>query len=145
MKKIIASVLMLAALLAAFSAPKPVMAQPSETALHVQIQSLIARIISLLRQLLQMQLVQREAIKMQTPVVAVSSAAPVLTVKVSGTKAYVSINNGPQFEYSQPITLKEGDSYKVTAEKNEGQSSSKSVCSGTVFATGSYSCNISSN
>lgn len=65
-----------------------------------------------------------------------------LTINASGTPAYVSINNGPQFPYSSQIVLNDGDTYAVTASHANGQSSSTSKCSGKASAGGKYTCNI---
>jgi molybdopterin converting factor small subunit len=69
------------------------------------------------------------------------SKTATLTVNAIGVTAYVSINNAPQFAYSGPITLNNGDIYSVTASS----SGSTTKCNGTASSGGSYTCNINVN
>jgi hypothetical protein len=74
------------------------------------------------------------------------SGQATLTVNVTGATAYVSINGGSKFAYSNPITLNNGDKYSVTVTQNTSSgsntSNSSTTCSGTASSGGTYYCNI---
>jgi hypothetical protein len=117
-----------------------------------QIKSFLQQIIVLLQKIIEIkkaelaaQQVKNQAAVLPPPVNSPSGRQATLIVRSSGVRPFVSINGQTAFEYTNPITLNDGDFYAVTASVIDASGSSISKCSGRASPGGFYTCNININ